>query len=101
MKEVEKLFPLLVPVLPQTLLALVGSHLMSFPFLSARHNFYSLLHVGFHLADKSLSRLKSRNGMLGNNDGGILGDVTGSFLGPFLHDEASKTSQVDILSIAE
>ena len=38
LKEKYVLFPLLVSVLPQTLLALVGGHLVSFTFLSAGHN---------------------------------------------------------------
>ena len=90
-----------MPVLPQTLLAFVGSHLMSFSFLSAWHLTKILFHVGFHLANKSFSWLESRNGMLRNNDGSVLRNVTGSFLGPLLHDEASKSSQIDILSIAK
>ena len=95
------LLPLLVPVLPQTLLAFVGSHLMSFSFLSAWHSNITLLHVGLYLAYESLSRFESRNGMFGNNDGCILGNITGSFLGPFLYYETSKTPQVNIFITAE
>ncbi len=48
-------------ILPQALLTLVGSHLVSFTFLSARHNKILLLHIGFHLANESFRRLESRN----------------------------------------
>jgi hypothetical protein len=60
-----------------------------------------LLYIGLHLADKSLSRLKSRNGVFRNNNGRILGDVTGSFLSPLLHDETPKTSEVYIFVTTE
>ena len=88
-------------ILPQTLLAFVGSHLMSFSFLSAWHNKETLLYVGLDFANKSFSRLESRDRMLGNNDGGILGNVAGSLLGPLLHDETSKTPQIHIFVVAK
>jgi len=37
MAETDRLFPLLMPVLPQTLFTLVRSHLMSLSLLSAWH----------------------------------------------------------------
>jgi hypothetical protein len=61
----------------------------------------TLLDVGFHLANKSFSGLESRNGVLGYNDGGVLGNVPGSFLGPFLDDETSKAPQVHILIVTQ
>ena len=88
-------------ILPQTLLTLVSSHLMSFSFLSARHNYYTLLHVCLYFANKSSCWLESRNRMLGNDDGSVLRNVTGSFLGPLLHDETSKTPQIDIFVVAK
>ena len=88
-------------VFPQTLLAFVGSHLMSFTFLSARHNYYTLLYVGLYLANESFGGLESRNGMLGNDDGGIFGDVPGSLLSPLLDNEATKTPQINILVVAK
>ena len=88
-------------VFPQAFFPLVGRHLMSFSFLSARHTVKTLLHIGFHLAHKSFGGFESRNRMLGDDDGGILGNVPGCFLGPFLHDETSKTPQVHILVVTE
>ena len=88
-------------ILPQTLLTFVSRHLMSFSFLSAWHNYFTLLHVGLYLANKSFCWLESRNRMLGNDDGSVLGNVTGGFLGPLLHDETSKTPKVYILVAAK
>ena len=74
---------------------------MSFSFLSARHNQDTLLDIGLNFADESFGRLESRNRMLGNDDGRVLGNVPGSFLGPLLHDETSKTPQVYIFVVAK
>ncbi len=35
--------------------------------------------------------------MLINDDGGVLGDVPGDFLGPFLIDKAAKSPDINIL----
>ena len=65
-----KLFLLFMSVFSKSLLTLMGIHLMSFPFLSARHNLYffskELLYVCFNLIYKSLSRFERRNEMFRN-----------------------------------
>jgi hypothetical protein len=60
-----------------------------------------LLHIGFYLAHESFGRLERWNGVLGYNDGGVLGNVPGGLLGPFLDDETSKAPQVHVLIVAE
>ena len=92
-------------VLSQSFFALVRRHLMSFLFLSAWHSReYYMLIINFLLSDslsKGLSRLEGGNLVLGNGDGGVLEDVTGSLSGSLLGYEASKTSQVNVLVILQ
>jgi hypothetical protein len=38
--------------------------------------------------------------MFGNDDSSVLGNVTGCFLGPLLHDETSETPQINIFVVA-
>ncbi len=66
-------------VFAQTLFAFVRSHLMSFAFFSAWHfsdklmnpKLFFLPNLIFYLSNKGFSRLKRRDKMLRDNDGGV------------------------------
>ena len=88
---------LLMPVLPQTLFAFVGSHLMSFSFFTAWHG-KLLLNVRLNFCDKRFCRFKGRNIMCRDYDGCILGNIPCSFLCPFLNYEAPETSQIYVIT---
>lgn len=90
------LFLLLMPVFPQTLLAFVGSHLMPFSLFSAWH--ILLLNVRFNLCYESLGWFEGRDVVSGNNNGGILRNIPGRLLCAFLHNEAAKTSEINIIA---
>jgi hypothetical protein len=50
------------------------------------------------LVDEDLGRLDAGDVMLIDHDGSVAGDISGDFLLSFLVDEASKATDVDILS---
>ena len=89
-------------VLAQAFLTLVRGHLVPLMLLSVRHNIYNL--KGFlvaHLGNERLGRLESRNVVGGDDDGGVLGDVAGGLLRTGLHGKATKSTEIDILTIRQ
>ena len=58
-------------ILAQSLLALVGSHLVALLLLSVWHNVINIKCELFHFLNKTLGRLESRNIVLVNNQGGV------------------------------
>ena len=91
-------------VLAQAFFTLVRRHFVAFVFLSVRHCEYclnDLFHFLFHILHKSLGGLESGNVVGRDDNGGVLADVTASLLGTFLHDEAAKTTQVDVLALGK
>ncbi len=90
-----------MPVLPQTLFTFVGSHFMSLTLLSAWHFLLiyrdNLFNVCFNLVHKGFCRFKRRDIMGRNDECGILGNIPGRFLCPFLNNETTESSQVNVL----
>ena len=90
-------------ILAQTFFALVGRHLVSLVFLSVRHFKTTILlfYTLFNVVDESLGGLEGRNIVCGDDDGGVLGDVTTSLLSTFFDNEATKTTEVDVFAFGE
>lgn len=59
---------------------------------------FNLLYVLLNLINEGFCWFKCRNVVLWNNDGRILGNDSSSFLSAFLHDETSKSSQINVVS---
>ena len=90
-------------ILAQTFFALVGRHLVSLVFLSVRHFKTTILlfYTLFNVVDESLGGLERRNIVCGDDDGGVLGDVTTSLLSTLFDNEATKATEVDVLAFGE
>ena len=99
-------------VLSQTFFALVRGHLVAFSFLSAGHcseklevNILVMIFRAsaglFHLFHEHFGRLESGDFVLGDDDGGVLGDVAGGLLRAGLDNEAAKTAQVNVVAMCE
>ncbi len=54
-----------------------------------------------HLLHKHLGGLESGDAVLGDDDGGVLGDVAGGLFRAYFDDEAAKSSEVDVLAVGE
>lgn len=96
---------LLMTILAQTLLALVGSHLVTLMLLSVWHSLKYLEVLDstklFNLGSETLGRLESGNVVRGNGDGGVLGDITGHLLGALLHDETAEAAKIDVVLMGQ
>ena len=55
----------------------------------------------FYLGCEALCGLESRNVVLGNGDGGVLRDVASYLLSALLYDEATKTTEVNVLAVLQ
>ena len=92
---------LLMTILAKTLLTLVRSHLMTLVLLSVWHNCIILngLYKLLNLTCEALSGLESRNIVLGDSDCSVLRDVTSNLSSALLDDEATKTTEIYILTL--
>ena len=90
-------------ILAQAFLALVGRHLVSLVFLSVRHFKTTILlfYTLFNVVDESLSGLERRDVVSGDDDGGVLGDITTSLLSALLDDEAAESAEINVLTFGE
>lgn len=99
-------------VLSQTFFALVRGHLVAFSFLSAGHcseklevNILVMIFRAsaglFHLFHEHFGRLESGDFVLGDDDGGVLGDVAGCFFGAYFDDEATEAAEVHVFAVGE
>lgn len=99
----------LMSVLSQSFFTLVRRHLMSFFLFSAWHSCKCLNMVCemcelpelFDVGHKGFSRLEGGNVVLGDDDGGVFGDVASSLFGAFFEDEATETSQINVFTVGE
>lgn len=95
---------MLMPVLSQSLLTLVGRHLVTLPFLTAWHIkvflkldnqlFLNILAV-LHLAHENFCGLEGRNRVLGDGNGNALGDVACSLLRASARNKAAEATEED------
>ena len=90
-------------ILAQTFFTLVSRHLVSLVFLSVGHFITTirLFYTLFNVVDESLGGLEGRNIVCGDDNGGVLGDVTTSLLSTFLDDETTKATEIDVLTLGE
>lgn len=50
---------------------------------------------------EDLGGLECGNLVLGNDDGGVLGDVAGCFFGAYFDDEATEAAEVHVFAVGE
>ena len=75
---------------------------MSLVFFTVWHSIV-ILRKMFRLLNsvhEGLGRLESRDLVCRDGDGDILGDISSGFLGASLDNEATETSQIDIVSFS-
>ena len=88
-------------VLTQAFLTLVRSHLVSLVLLSVRHSYKVLELVIANLGDEGLCRLESRNLVLRDHDGRVLGDIACSLLCTGLDGKAAEATEIYVLTIGQ